>query len=72
MFKPVSSLLQSENADGMIEQEIGTLTDHSDALSLVTIVENQVAEQVSLSAESSETQIFMTLRHKENLDADGS
>ena len=44
MFKPVSSLLQSENADDLIEQEIGTLTDHSDALSLVTIVENQVAE----------------------------
>ena len=46
----MSSLLGSEIEDEKNEQVLATLSDQTDALSLVNIVEKEVAEQTSLSA----------------------
>ena len=64
-------LLENENADVRIEQELATLPNQPNSLSLVMIVEKQLAEQASIYDESSETQIFRTLRYKPNQEADG-
>ena len=68
----MSSLLGSEIEDEKNEQVLATLSDQTDALSLVNIVEKEVAEQTSLSAKQRETQIFKTWRRKENTEAGGS
>jgi len=65
-------LLEIDNPDSLAEQEPASLFDQPDSISLFTIVEKQVEQLASLSAECSETQIFRTWRHKKNQEAGGT
>ena len=65
----MSSLLQRENTYECTEQELASLSDEPDALSLLTIIEKQVGDGASLSAESRKTEIFRTWRRKESQEA---